>query len=382
MGSNQHAYFFLKALSRHFNIYCIFFIAPNKFPLSIDEQKLFDLNIKNYRLCYFRTPLSHNKFTYLFKRFISFPNYYMHLAKNPQNLETINECIKQYSIDIIHFEHFHYTRYVFNIRSNIKKVIVYHDLHHSIYKQQIRFEKKYHNKFLFLFDFIKFYVFERLLEKCIDAKIFLNPIEMLSFPKNAIYIPHIVNPKIKFAGIRNTQNFNILFLGAYNHPPNRVSLKFLIEKILPKLVQTTNKFKINIVGAGTHNFKEVLSHSKYYDFVNIRGFIEDINQVFYDMDIALFPILYGGGIKTKVIDAMAAGVPVVTTPQGVIGLSNLPKNTVGVGARVEIILKELNALMNSYSLRLKRAKSGREYIEKQHSFHIFSEKIKDAYLNI
>jgi glycosyltransferase involved in cell wall biosynthesis len=129
---------------------------------------------------------------------------------------------------------------------------------------------------------------------------------MQSLPKNAIHIPHIVNPEIRYKDARYTQSYNILFLGAYNHPPNRISLQFIIEQILPKLVQTTKKFKIHIVGAGTKNFNELLNNSKYKGIVTIRGFVEDINQVFADMDIALFPILYGGGIKTKVIDAMAA----------------------------------------------------------------------------
>jgi glycosyltransferase involved in cell wall biosynthesis len=127
MGSNQHAYFFIKALSHYFNIYCVFFLAPNKLPFSDTDENLSELNIKDYRLCYFRTPSRSKKIAYLLKRIIAFPNYYMHLAKNPQSLKTINECVKQYSIDIIHFEHFHYTRYAFSIKSNVKKVIVYHD---------------------------------------------------------------------------------------------------------------------------------------------------------------------------------------------------------------------------------------------------------------
>jgi glycosyltransferase involved in cell wall biosynthesis len=248
--------------------------------------------------------------------------------------------------------------------------------------QQMRFEKKCIRKFLLFAEFTKFYVFERLLETRIDAKVFLNPTEMLSLPNNSIYIPHIVNPNIIFRKARNRNSFNMLFLGAYNHPPNRISVKFIIESILPDLVKTTNNFKIHIIGAGMKNFEEQLSHSQYNGFVTIRGFVEDINQVFDDMDIALFPILYGGGIKTKVIDAMAAGVPVVTTPQGVIGLTNLPKNTVGIGTSADQILQELNALMNSHSLRLKRAKSGKEYVEKHHSFNTFAKKIKDAYLDV
>jgi glycosyltransferase involved in cell wall biosynthesis len=202
---------------------------------------------------------------------------------------------------------------------------------------------------------------------------------MLSLPNNSIHIPHIVNPNIVFREARKKKSFNILFLGAYNHPPNRVSVKFIIETIIPELVKVNNNFKIHIIGAGNKNFEEELNHSKFNDFVNIRGFVENINQVFDDMDIALFPILYGGGIKTKVIDAMAAGVPVVTTEQGVMGLPNLPKNAVSVCSTTNEILNELNSLMNSQALRLKKSKSGREYVEKHHSFKTFSEKVKVAY---
>lgn len=382
MGSNQHAYYFLKALSRYFNTYCVFFIAPNKSPVSDTDEKLLDLDIKDYRLCYFKTPFRKNKFSHLVKRIIAFPNYYMHLARNSQSLRTINECIQQHSIDIIHFEHFHYTRYAFNIKSSIKKVIVYHDLHHSIYRQKMRFEEKYIRKFLLFVEFTKFYIFERLLDTRIDTKIFLNPIEMLSLPKNSIHIPHIVNPCIVFRKARDKKSFNILFLGAYNHPPNRISAKFIFKYILPELAKTTNKFKIHLVGAGTKNFEDQLSHSKYRDLIIIRGFVEDINQAFDDMDIALFPILYGGGIKTKVIDAMAAGVPVVTTPQGIVGLTDLPENAIGVATGVDQILQEMNALMNSHALRLRRGKKGREYIEKHHSFTTFAEKVKVAYCDI
>ena len=382
MGSYQHAYFFLKALSRYFNIFCVFFIPPHKIPPADAGKDLLDLKIKDYHLCYFNSPSTQNKYARLIHGIISFPSLYINLATNSNSLQKIKAIINKYSIDIVHFEHFHYVKYAFYTPRNVKKVIVYHDLHHSIYRQRMRFEKKRIRKIVSFLECVKYYVFERLLEKRIDAKIFLNPTEMLSLPKNAIHIPHIVNPGIIFKGVRDTHFYNILFLGAYNHPPNRVSVQYIIERILPKLAKTTNRFKIHIIGPDTEKFEEQLSRSKYKNYVTIRGFVEDINDAFDDMDIALFPILYGGGIKTKVLDAMAAGVPIVSTPEGLTGLRNLSRNCIGIGTSVDEVVGEVINLMRNFHLRLERSKRGREYIGKEHSFDAFSEKVSETYLNI
>lgn len=382
MGSSQHAYFFLKALSCHFNIYCVFFIPPYKIPPADAGKDLSNLNIKDYQLCYFNSPSTQNKYARLIRRISSFPGHYMNLATNSEGIQRVKAFINKYSINIVHFEHFHYVKYAFHTPRNVKKVIVYHDLHHSIYRQMMHLEKKHIRKLLLFLEFVKYYVFEKLLDRQIHAKIFLNPLEMLALPKNSIHIPHIANPEITFKGVRETNTYNILFLGAYNHPPNRVSVKFISEHLLPEIVKTKNRFKIHIVGPDTEKFEEQLSHTIYNDSIIIRGFVKDINKAFEDMDIALFPILYGGGIKTKVIDAMASGLPVVTTPHGIIGLKNLPQNAIGVGTTVDEILGELSALMKSHSLRLMRSKIGKGFVDKQHSFKAFSEKIEDAYPDI
>ena len=203
---------------------------------------------------------------------------------------------------------------------------------------------------------------------------------MAVLPKKSVYIPHVVNQNILFRKARETDLFNILFLGTYNHPPNIVSLNFIIERILPLLAKKTEKFRFHIVGGGTEKFQDVVINSLVSDFVVIRGFEKDINRVFQNMDIALFPIQYGGGVKTKIIDAMAAGVPVVTTPEGILGLHSLPEDCIGVGKTATEILDEILLLMKNYSLRLTRSMTAKKYIEENYSFKIFSKKISDTYL--
>lgn len=303
----------------------------------------------------------------------------MDSATNSAGLKKIKEFIHEFSIDIVHIEHFWYAKYIFKIPNCIKKIVVYHDLHHSVFKQKVAFEDKTISKISLILDWFKFYMFEKYLDNHLDVKVFLNASEMDSLPQNSVHIPHVVRSDIIFQKRKKTEILNILFLGTYSHPPNRTALEFTLDRLLPSLVQRTTNFVFHVTGPGTERFRDIVDGFSHRHLVKIEGFKADINEVFAGMDIALFPILYGGGIKTKVIDSMAAGVPVVTTPQGISGLTGLPLDCVGVGSTVDEILDELMLLIDSYDLRLKRALRAQIYIKENYSFQSFSDKVRRVY---
>lgn len=232
---------------------------------------------------------------------------------------------------------------------------------------------------MFLSESIKYFIYEHMLDKRVSMKVFLNPIEMLSLPKKSVHIPHIVNSDISYRPVRDTVNFNIIFLGGYNHQPNRVSFEYIVDAILPELDKAVATFKIHVVGSNTENFQSMLDYSGYGDLFTIHGFVADINQAFENMDLALFPILNGGGIKTKIIDALASGVPVVTTPEGIEGLHDLPNDCIGVGKKPKELATEMERLMSDYALRYRMSQIGREYVEREFSFHAFSKKVMQHY---
>ena len=266
MGSKQHAYYFLEALSSLYHVYCIFFIPPHRQPPLDADSDLAGLNIKAYQFCNFNRPVRTDAFSRHLRNITAFPSSYMTLATHRQAFRTINTFIKKYAIDIVHFEHFWLTKYARFIRPEIKKVVVYHDLHHNLFRQLAKLEKKYHKKILQLILCIKFYLFERMLNNRVALKIFLNPIELLAFPENSVHLPHIVNRNINYNPVRSTDFFNILFLGAYDHPPNRRSVGFIINQILPRLAAARKNFKLHVTGPGTEKFQDLVSNSPYREF--------------------------------------------------------------------------------------------------------------------
>lgn len=112
-----------------------------------------------------------------------------------------------------------------------------------------------------------------------------------------------------------------LFNGLLNYKPNLDALKAILEHINPLLCKhATHDYKIIICGKG---LPDSMNNLKAYADKNIiyAGFVEDISLYFKAADVMLNPVQSGGGVKTKMIEAIAYGATVVATETGAIGIN-------------------------------------------------------------
>lgn len=111
----------------------------------------------------------------------------------------------------------------------------------------------------------------------------------------------------------------LLFNGALYHHTNYDALQVILDHLNPGLLQQPIPYKIIVCGKGLpDSFNEL----KSYNNKNIiyAGFVEDISIYFKAADIFLNPILSGGGVKTKAIEAIAYGCQVLSTQIGALGI--------------------------------------------------------------
>jgi glycosyltransferase involved in cell wall biosynthesis len=105
------------------------------------------------------------------------------------------------------------------------------------------------------------------------------------------------------------QNPGIAFIGGYRHPPNIDAAKWAAESIMPVLRGKVPGIELLLVGS--HMPTEV-SALAAKDIVPL-GYVPSLDSVFERIMLTIAPLRYGAGLKGKVIESMAAGIPCIMT---------------------------------------------------------------------
>lgn len=111
----------------------------------------------------------------------------------------------------------------------------------------------------------------------------------------------------------------LLFNGTLNYLPNLHALQVILNDLLPVWLQEDRRFRLIICGSNLPEGYKNLADYKDKK-VNYAGFVNDIDNYFLGSDVFLNPVWEGGGIKTKLVDALASGCTAVSTYSGSLGI--------------------------------------------------------------
>lgn len=113
-----------------------------------------------------------------------------------------------------------------------------------------------------------------------------------------------------------------LFVGSFGHRPNVLAARFLLEEVWPYLAPSRPQARLILAGRGSDAWLEryLAAHPERGGQVEAVGFVPDLGPLFRESRLFLAPLAEGGGIKIKILEAMARGIPVVTTPIGCEGI--------------------------------------------------------------
>ncbi|MEE2672032.1 MAG: glycosyltransferase [Bdellovibrionota bacterium] len=129
----------------------------------------------------------------------------------------------------------------------------------------------------------------------------------------------------------------LLFLGRLDWGPNKDGLIWFLDNVWSK-VESYNH-KLVIAGSGNSEWLEAYED---YDNIEFLGFVEDVTELYTQVDCSIVPIFYGSGTRIKLIESVARKTPFISTEMGALG-SSLKKNIDYVGAEsAEEWLKAIN----------------------------------------
>ncbi len=131
------------------------------------------------------------------------------------------------------------------------------------------------------------------------------------------YIPFLLD-KSNFNTINAFPTFeersNFISVGNFKHEPNWNAVVYLKKEIWPKIREKLPNSELHIYGA--YCTEKVFQLNNIKEGFIVKGWVENIEDVYKNAKICLAPIQFGAGLKGKLINAMEFGTPSVTTTIG------------------------------------------------------------------
>lgn len=109
----------------------------------------------------------------------------------------------------------------------------------------------------------------------------------------------------------------MLFLGSFRHIPNKEALEWFIRNVLPLVLQERPDAKLVVIGSDPPP-RHSLPNSEAIELI---GFVDDVLAPLRQYSVFVCPILSGSGVRVKLLEAFAAGIPTVSTHIGAEGLA-------------------------------------------------------------
>lgn len=300
------------------------------------------------------------------------------LVMSTYNLQAMKDLIKQQldttEIDCIHIE----PGYVWPSipETTIPIVVSEHNIEHKVYQEYVQQYPYPFIKTVMQRDVEKMKRWEKIIwEKAAhvitvseeDAQIIKEVKKNVTVVHNGIdEDTFIFQQKEKV-----TDQFTCLFVGNFRWMQNVDAVKHLLSSIWPTIVRTYPKAKLRIVG---REFPKNLI-SLCPASVSIIPHVEEISDEFKEVDIVLAPIRIGGGTKYKILEAMAAGVPVITTSKGTQGLPLEHKTHCYVADAENEWTENIQYIISHPDSNKKIVKNARNLVEKEYSWNIVSKEL-------
>ena len=168
----------------------------------------------------------------------------------------------------------------------------------------------------------------------------------------------------------------LLFTGTMNYFPNADAATYFCDEIFPRIRERHPKVCFYVVG---NRPSEPVKRLAAQEGVVVTGYVPDVRPYFQKASVFVAPLRAGSGIQTKNLEAMAMGVPVVTTSVGAMGLEADIGKELLVADTPEDFAEQVMYLLDNEDLRKTFSQSARTRVETNYSWEAIGDRLEHVY---
>jgi GT2 family glycosyltransferase len=168
----------------------------------------------------------------------------------------------------------------------------------------------------------------------------------------------------------------MLFLGSFRHAPNLRGFEWFAAGVLARVRARFPEARVVVVGS------EMGTHSIAGTGVEMRGFVDDVREPLSRYAVFVCPVLTGSGIRVKLLEAFAAGIPAVATRIGAEGIASRDGQLCRLADDAAGFADAIVELFENAEQAAAMAGRARAYVEAEHDCVRLTEKLVASYRRV
>jgi GT2 family glycosyltransferase len=167
----------------------------------------------------------------------------------------------------------------------------------------------------------------------------------------------------------------LLFLGSFRHLPNVEALAWFLKEVFPRIRKAEPRARLIVIGSDPpprHSLRDP-------EAIEMIGFVEDVREPLARYALFICPILAGSGVRVKLLEAFAAGIPVVSTRIGAEGLTDRDGDICALADDPADFAGHVVRLMNHPEEAEAMARRARAEVEDKRDVRRMTERLVECY---
>ena len=159
-----------------------------------------------------------------------------------------------------------------------------------------------------------------------------------------------------------TRRTGLAFVGSFDHAPNLDAVRWLVDDVMPLVWRHDPAITCTLAGSAMPDWMRRLAGPG----IAVAGAVPDLGTVFGQVRLTVAPLRFGAGLKGKVLDSLAAGLPCAMTPIAAEGMALSPVLRAVVGRDAAAVAAIIVRLHNDRAENRRVAAAGRSLISRHY----------------
>ena len=174
--------------------------------------------------------------------------------------------------------------------------------------------------------------------------------------------------------VRSPEPRRLLFIGSFAHRPNVLAMEFFLREVFPRLSNVT----LHVIAGMRHERFWNLHH----DNVEVESFVSDVRPAYRKATLVIAPLIASAGTNIKIMEAMAMGKAIVSTPAGIHGLDLKRDRDVVVTGSAEVMAAAIAHLLDHPEDRVALERNARATAERLYDWDAIAVHQRDLYASL